>query len=154
MKRLLLILVVLILLAAPATAQTVTPPTPIPIPADEMFQGLATADANLLAAPPDIAAPAGVPILPNPNNTLVFGYVKWLISASVSGELFGSFSPVVIVFGVYVSMNMALSVVYGLIYAAVYIARWVIWLFKIIIEIVQVIASALQSLIGWIFKFL
>lgn len=118
--------------------------TAIAFEAGNLYSGLSDVNTLLESLPASINS--GVP---DETGRTLFGYAKWLISPSSADELAGPFAPIVSHTGIFVSLTFALVLVYAIVWAAVWIFRFVVWLFRIILQIIQVVVSV----IGSIFKF-
>lgn len=113
-------------------------------------------DANqqLADAGDSLTAPDGSPLLPAETGATLFGYAKWITSPAAADELLGPFAPAASHVGIFLTMDIALVALYAIIYGAVSIARWVIWLFRLLLQIIQAIASAANGVLGWILGFI
>lgn len=121
---------------------------PIPLPNRELLDALQDADAEMAGVDGSLLAPDGHPILPAQTGALIFGYAKWLMSPSTTDELFGPFAGVISHLSIYIVAIIALVLIYSIIFAATYFIRWVIWFFKLIMQIVVAIASVVDTVIG------
>lgn len=110
-------------------------------------EALVEADSQLAAVDVNLAAPGGIGIVPALTNAAVaFGYIKWVLSGTASQELAGPFAPVLNALGIYLIMSFSLTAVQFVIYGAIYIVRWIIWLLKTAQSIMVVIAAIIGSL--------
>lgn len=120
-------------------------PTPTPVmltlPEQELNQGLADANDQLESADVPLSAPDGIPLLPAETGSVVFGYAKWITSPVTAQELMGPFANVYYHVGYLIAVDVALVAVYAIIYGAVYVIRWVIWLYRSIVQIIGTIGS-------------
>lgn len=128
--------------------------TPIPFPGAEVIGIIHDADQSLGALGGDLTHPDGSPLLPNYNGQLLFGLVKYVISPVTAEALTGPFSPIFIALGLLLLLNIALIAVYLVVYIAVYLVRWAIWLFRLILAIMQAVAAAANGVIGWLLAFI
>lgn len=144
--RLLVIVFVLFLIAVPVLAQDPTP-TPIFIPEADMYDALGDADASLGELPGDLTQSNGTPLLPTLNLTELIGYARWITSPAAADEIFGVFAPVVTPLGLLLAVRFALGGIYFIVYAAIYLIRWVIWIFKMLLMLVNSL-GALINLAG------
>lgn len=126
MKSLLLLLL-LFCVTVPVSAQVSTPQPP-PLPTQEMYEALATQNANLNDLPESLQNPDGRPLLPDEDGTQLFGYIKWLIDPTMADEWAGPFAPVFQHIGIGVYMVFAMAGVYFVTYAYNNIGGWVMWL--------------------------
>lgn len=97
---------------------------------------LATSEANLRGLPSDLANPNGVPLLPSQTGSQVFGYAKWLLSAQTAEEIFGPFSPFIVTFATAVTLLLVIGIVYFLIFIAVKLIRFAVWIVTTILKFV------------------
>lgn len=133
-------------------------PSPIDIPAGELIDALQEADASAGGTGGQLTSPEGAPLLPNINAPLLFGYAKWLISGAAIQQMTGPFATILTHLALFVGVQMALSAVYGAFYVATYLARWVVWIFRLILQILTAIVGIIDllggKLIGWALKFI
>jgi len=115
---------------------------------------ISNADQQLADAGNTLTNPDGSPLLPSQTGAVLFGYAKWLTSPAAAEELLGPFAPVASHVGIFLLMDVTLVGLYFIIYAAIYIVRWAIWLFKLLLQIIQTIASAANGAIGWLLAFI
>lgn len=112
-----------------------------------IIDGLIEADTLLAGADVDLSAPNGVALVPALTNAaLVFGYVKWITSGVAAQELTGPFAPIINAMGIYLVMNFAITGVNFVVYAGIYLVRWVIWLLKLAQTIIIAVAGIIGSL--------
>lgn len=146
--RTLLIVTLLLLGAGIVTAQTETPtleptgtPTPdLLVPDDRANEALATAVNETGELPADISRPNGVPLVPDTGqSTLLFGYAKWFVSAAATPDLFGPFSPIANHIGLALTLVFAMSAIYISVYIIAYIVKFVIFLWRLILQVLQLI---------------
>lgn len=120
-------------------------PTPTPvqlvIPEQEMSQGLDNANADLESVDVPLTSPNGLPLLPAETGQVIFSYAKWITSPVAAQELMGPFAPVYYHVGYLLGADVALLSVYIVVYGAVYVIRWVIWLYRSIVQIVSTLGS-------------
>lgn len=130
-----LIVALFLTLLGAGTALAVDPtPTPIPLPADQIFGQLATANAGISTLGGSLNAPNGSPLIPPVDGREAWGYVKWMISPVGAGELFGPFAIIFSELGFFLTSTLALTAVYLVVYAASYIFRLVLGLYRLIGE--------------------
>jgi hypothetical protein len=120
--------------------------TAIAIQAGDLYSGLSGVNALLDSLPDTVNS--GVP---DETGRTLFGYAKWLISPSSADELAGPFAPIVSHTGIFLTLVFALTLVYAIVWAAVWIFRFVVWLFKIIMLIIQVVVGVIGSILKFIF---
>ncbi len=128
----------LIPLASPTPMATLEPVNlggTLEVPEGEMYNYLATANANLESAPDDLTNP-GVAVLPDETGSQIFRYAKWITSAGAADEVFGPLSPFVTHAGAAVFLAIFLAIVYFLIFLATLIIRFVSWLITKITQVV------------------
>lgn len=105
-----------------------------------------------------LESPDGSPLLPNETGSTIFGYAKWLLSPATAEEIAGPFAPIVSALGFLIIAEITLLGVYGVVYIAMYLVRWVVWIFKLLMAVIQTIAAiidtAVGKIIGAIFKFI
>ncbi|MCK6581286.1 MAG: hypothetical protein L6Q98_24615 [Anaerolineae bacterium] len=148
-----LVLLCLVIFAAASTHAQEPTPTGIYVPEQEIFEALATANANIESINTDLTAPGGVELLPDVQGSRLFAYAKWLMSYNAAEELLGALAPPVAHFGTYVTISLILSAIYLVVWVITVIIRWVVAIFKLVMEIVQTVAAIIDSAVGWIFKF-
>lgn len=146
----LIVFLVLLIFPGSAFAQTNTPvpstPTPVDFPSQQVIEALATQNANLYQVP-------DVPLLPENRSGEIFGYAKWIVSQNAAEEVFGVFHPIFTAIGVLLVIEVTLNAIYVIIWIVAQIVRWVVWLIKIVLQIIQSLAAAGDTLLGWLFKF-
>jgi hypothetical protein len=120
--------------------------TAIAIQAGDLYSGLGDVNELLGSLPASITD--GVP---NETGRQLFGYAKWLLSPSSADELAGPFAPIVSHTGIFVSLVFGLTLVYAIVWATVWIFRFVVWLFKIIALIIQTVVGVIGSVLKFIF---
>lgn len=121
-------------------------PTNLSLP-EGINEALVEADNQLASVDVDLSAPNGIGIVPALTNAAIaFGYIKWVISGTASQELAGPFAPVLNALGIYLIMSFSLTAVQFVVYGAIYIVRWFIWLFKTAQSIMVVIGAIIGSL--------
>lgn len=97
-------------------------PTLVPeIPRNDIYNFLATADANLAQAPENIQ-----PILPVEDGSAAFRYAKWLIGGTASSDLFGPFAPIANNLGAVIALVLFLGLVFVVVYIVVFIVRFIL----------------------------
>lgn len=132
-----------------------TIPTPIPVPNEDIYNGLSSANDGLQSVGNQpLTAPNGLPLLPTVNLTVIFAYMKWIVSGQAAAQVTGPFAPLITALGIYIAMRMSLIVVYGVVYVVTYIARWIVWIFKLIMAIVQAVGSALSGAVSGLLGFI
>lgn len=125
-------------------------PVAIPIPG-EVEDALIEIDDSLASVDVPLTAPDGQPLLPSLSAApQVFGYIKWIVSGAAANELAGPFAPIVSGMGIFLVMNFALTAIYFIVYGAVYIGRWILWLVHIIMQLLQTIGALIGSVQGLI----
>lgn len=141
------LIVVILLQITPMPFVPIPSPTPIPtatplpvedtveLPTSGLLDYLATANANLSSAPADLRKGNGA-ILPGTDGSDLFGYSKWLLSPNTANEIFGPFGLPVSHVGVAVTLVITLALVYFLIYIAVLIIRFIVWLVTIFLKFI------------------
>ena len=123
------------LIAMPAQAQTPTPP----VPQWEIDRIQATNAANINALPSDPTRPGGQAI-PSVDLTQLFGYAKWLFSASTAQELFGrTLAPLAINVFIVLVLAISYSAIWLLINIIVLIIKVVMWIVRLIIQMIELI---------------
>jgi len=105
------------------------------VPQGDMYNYLATANANLESAPENLTNP-GVAVLPNQNGSQLFAYAKWITSAGAADEVFGPFGPIVTHIGAAVILIIFLAIVYFIIFLVTLIIRFVGWLITKVTQVV------------------
>ena len=140
----LLIALCLLVFAVPISAQSSTP-QPIPLPTQQMYEQMATANAQIGNAPTNLTSPNGSPLLPSEDGRLLFGYIKWLVSPAAADEWAGPFAPVFQHFGLGIYMTFALMGVYFTVYVIANIGSWVGWLLETARKTLDLVFQALQS---------
>jgi hypothetical protein len=123
----LIVLLLLLMAALPVSGQASTP-QPIPLPTQQMYEQMATANAQLDDLPSDLTRPDGAPILPAEDGTVLFGYIKWLVSPAAADEYAGPFAPVFQHIGVGLTILMTTAGIYALVYVIANVGAWVGWL--------------------------
>lgn len=111
-----------------------------------LLDALNNANSQLAGLQNPLTSPQGTPILPAVNMQQIFGWVKWIFSPATAEELFGPFAGIYWHLGIYIWARIALLVVYGIVFVATYLIRWVIWIIRLIMDIInaaQAIAGAL-----------
>lgn len=122
----------------------------VPVPG-VIGDALQQADSELSGVTQPLRNANGSSLLPAlTGGTQIFGYIKWIISGAAAQELAGPFAPIVSHMGVYLVMNFALTGVYLVVYASIYIIRWAIWLYNKVLQLVTLIATLLSSVPGLI----
>lgn len=161
-----MIALMILMCALPVIGQGDTPtpepsPTPLNIPDDEMYDIIGEVDEGLGGISDDLSAPDGAEILPSIDLTQLIGYARWVLSPSTADEVFGVFSPVITPIGLYLGVRFALGAIYVVVYIAIYLIRWVIWIFKLLLELVSAISGIIDLLgglvgkgLGWLIKFI
>lgn len=146
MRRFLILIFASVVTSYGAAAQTSTPEPPTMFfPSQSIGEGLA-ASGNL-ADIGDIAAPEGVPILPENNSQALFRYAKWILSINIAEELAGPFAPVVHHVGLLLVVVIALGSIYFVVYAVMYLVKWAVWLFLIAMRIIDFITGLISRAI-------
>jgi hypothetical protein len=122
-------------------------PTPVEIPAQQMFEQLATQNANLYSIP-------DLPVFPEDRSSQILGYAKWITTPGIAEEIFGLFHPLFSAIGLLLLTQVVLNGIYVVAWIIAQIVRWIVWLIRLILDVIQGVANALDSLIGWLFKIL
>lgn len=115
------------------------------IPFGDMLTGLVGANAGIGALPNSLTQSGGLPTLPDSQVTTILSYAKALTGAASSGELFGPFAPVFIALGQGLTLALPLVLVWLAVYVASYAVGWVIWLFNLIMAIIQTIMAIIAA---------
>lgn len=143
MKKLMVIVVALFVFTIPAYAQT---PTPIvPLPDEEMNEAIVEANDAVTSAEFNSS------LIPSGDLYTLFGYAKWFFSPYTGEEIAGPFAPFFWLSGLFVGMMVAGGIVYVAVYLGVYLMKWVIWLFRLALSIIDLVLQVLQvaaSLLG------
>jgi len=105
------------------------------LPTGDLINYLATAERNLANAPADISNP-GVAVLPNEDGWELWGYAKWLISPATADELFGPFGSMLKVIGAAITLVVVIGLVYFLVFIAVRLLRFVVWIVRTALQFV------------------
>jgi hypothetical protein len=120
--------------------------TAIAIRAGDLYSGLSDVNELLGSLPGSLNS--GVP---DETGRTLFGYAKWLISPSSADELAGPFAPIVSHTGIFLTLVFGLTLVYAIVWAAVWIFRFIVWIFRIILQIIQVVVGVVGSILKFIF---
>jgi hypothetical protein len=124
-------------------------PTLIPtliVPQDEVNQALATANANTVQlGENEITTPGGVVVLPDDDFSTMFAIAKWLLAPTTAAALFGPFEPIFTHFGIFMTATIALFAIYAVVYVSAYVIRFLVWFFRLIMEIGRSIANAIDA---------
>lgn len=114
-----------------------------------IWSGLQDANTLLNSVPQSFAAS-----VPNETGRAIFGYVKWLVSPSSADEIAGPFAPVISHIGFALLVMFAGAAIYALVWAVVWLLKFVIWLFQwllkivdLVLQIAQVVANGIGGLI-------
>lgn len=119
-------------LASPTPIATVEPVNlggTLEVPESEVYNYLATANANVQSVPQDLSDP-GIAVLPAENGGELFGYAKWVTSGAAAAEVFGPFSLIVTHLGAAITLVIFLAIVYVAIFLATLIIRFVTWIIR------------------------
>lgn len=119
-------------LASPTPIATVEPfnmQATIAVPESEVYNYLATANANIQSVPDDLSSP-GVAVLPSENGNELYGYAKWIVSGAAAGEVFGPFGLVITHVGAIMTLVIFLAIVYVIIFLVTLIIRFVSWIIR------------------------
>lgn len=122
----------------------VPPPTPnsLTLPEVEMNDALDDASTDLQDANIPLSSPDGSPLVPAADTgKMVFGYAKWLTAPTTAQELMGPFAPIYYHVGYFITADMVLVGIYFVVFGAVYIIRWVIWIYRSVLEIISSIGG-------------
>jgi hypothetical protein len=129
------------------------PRTVYEIPLLSLYSALDQVNSALLTLPTNISA--GVP---DPDNRVLFGYAKFLLSPAIASEFGGPFAPIFQHVYVGFFLLFGLGFVYCVVWALVWILRFVVWIFRFILQLVdlvlqiaQVVGNSIGSLIKFIF---
>lgn len=135
-------------------------PGEITVPSGDILDQLRRAEEQLANIDVNLTSPEGVPLLPAETGAAVFGYAKWLTSTAAAETLAGPFAPILSHTGTFLAMQLALFVVYVIVFAGTYLIRWVIWLFKFLLDVISTIAEVVNvvtdfagGIIGKLLKF-
>jgi hypothetical protein len=120
--------------------------TAIAIQAGDLYSGLGQVNTLLESLPASLGSS-----VPAETGRELFGYAKWLLSPSSADELAGPFAPIISHTGIFVTLVFGLTLVYAIVWAAVWIFRFVVWLFKIIMSIIQTVTAVIGSIFKFIF---
>jgi hypothetical protein len=120
--------------------------TAIAIRAGDLYSGLGQVNTLLESLPASLGSS-----VPAETGRELFGYAKWLLSPSSADELAGPFAPIISHTGIFVTLVFGLTLVYAIVWAAVWIFRFVVWLFKIIMSIIQTVTAVIGSIFKFIF---
>lgn len=135
---------IMLALAVPTFAQTATP-TPAPpqllitatVPRSEMYQALATANANIQQMPQQIRDANGQRLVNTDNAQFVFGYAKWLFSTNTAYELLGqTFAPFGINLFLLLTITIILTSIYFLVWFVILILKAITWIVNQILKII------------------
>jgi hypothetical protein len=145
MNNLIILSLVVSLLAQPPvpTFPPVPSPTPIAsltpmaiqatvaVPHSDIYNFLATVESGLGSAPENITNP-GLPVLPGTQGAELFGYAKWILSASTAYEVFGFLGVVVVHLAARLTLMLFLAALGLLILLVTFVLKFIIWIvFKI-----------------------
>lgn len=143
--KILIALILTFVFVLPVSAQVSTPQPP-PLPTQEMYQALATQNANIInTMPSSLQNPNGTGLLPNQNGSQLFGYIKWLINPAMADEWAGPFSPAFQHFGIGLYMIFAMSGIYMVAYTVNNIGSWVFWLAEQARKFLDLVMQILQA---------
>lgn len=142
--KFLLGLALVLLFAVPVAAQSSTP-QPLPLPTQQMYEQMATANAQLNSAPADLTNPNGLPILPSENGQQLFGYIKWLVSPAAADEWAGPFAGVFQHIGIGLGILFAMAGVWSTMYVIANIGSWVGWLLETARKTIDLVMQMLQA---------
>lgn len=115
-----------------------------------LYDSLNEGSDRLNDLPTDLTRPNGVNILPAESGDSLFRYVKWIINPSSADEIAGPFAPAITHLGMGLNIMFILSAVYIIVYVAIYLIRFAVWLFKIVIAVVQTIIGAIGALLNFL----
>lgn len=122
-------------------------PTWIPIDAGGLYESLGQANQMLQGVQGGLSSS----LLPLANIQPIFSYAKWLISPNSAEEIMGPFAPLVIHTGVFIGLLIATGGIYVVVYAAVYLIKFVVWIFKMILLLVDTVVSVVGSIFRFFF---
>lgn len=121
-------------------------------PINTMFSELDAANAGTALLPDNLAAPDGLNILPTDDFTEIFSYVKWIVDPASASSWAGVLAPIFIAFGILINAVVIMSAVYVGLWVIIYAVKWVIWLFRLLLQIITALAAAFDLALGWVFK--
>lgn len=129
--------------------------SPIDIPAGDIIEQIKDADDELQDSTIDITAPGGTALIPSTVQNLetLFGYAKWLVSPTAANSLAGPFAPFVIEAGVLIGSEMLFLGAYLVVYIFTYLARWAIWIFRLIVTIITALSGLVGGAVGFLLRF-
>lgn len=130
------------------TAAVTTGSPILNIDTGQLYDAITEADAALEDAGGSLTAPGGAAIFPAETGAQLFGYAKWIFSPAAADEFLGIFSGLAVHYGWYLVGMFALGSVYGVIFLGTYVIRWVVWIVKIAMEIIQTLAAVVDSVVG------
>lgn len=134
-------------LTPPPGLSTVRPATGTPmfaVPLPDINSGIGQTDqlSNL-----DLEAPGGSAILPDPNLPRLFGYAKWLLTFSSAEEYAGPFAPAIQHMGIALTATIALAGAYFTVWVVMWLVRFAVWLFLLVIRIVDFAAGMFSRIV-------
>lgn len=127
-----------------------TPASSQSIGIDGLYDALSEGAANLDDLPFDLSRPDSVSILPAESGAALFSYVKWIVSPSSADEIAGPFASIISHTGIGLSLVFAIVAIYAIVYVAVFLIRFAIWFFKIVLAVVQIIVGAIGALLNFL----
>jgi hypothetical protein len=127
---------------SPCAYPGVPRPTPIAIDGAGLNSALMGGNAGLTGLPANLDS--GVP---NETGAQLFRYAKWIFSPSSADEIAGPFAPAVSHAGIGFSLMFSVGLVYGIIWAAVWLIRFAIFIFRLILEFIRTVVSVIGSVL-------
>jgi hypothetical protein len=145
-----------VLTATPIIINTFATPTPIAIDGSGIYEALQQGNNSVIGLPADLAA-AGRP--PDEDGSEIFAYVKWFVSPSSADELAGPFAPIVSHTGIFLALVFAMTVIYAVVWAAVWLLKFVVWVFKLItgnlvLSVIFIVVAAIGAIVMLLTKIL
>jgi hypothetical protein len=142
--------------ATPIIINTFATPTPIAIDGSGIYEALQQGNNSVIGLPADLAA-AGRP--PDEDGSEIFAYVKWFVSPSSADELAGPFAPIVSHTGIFLALVFAMTVIYAVVWAAVWLLKFVVWVFKLItgnlvLSVIFIVVAAIGAIVMLLTKIL
>lgn len=120
--------------------------TAIAIQAGDLYGALDEVNDALSSLPQSLGAS-----VPAETGRTLFGYVKWIVSPSSADELAGPFAPAISHMGIFLTVTFGMALVYAIVWAAIWIFRFIVWVFKIILLIIQIVVGVIGSILKFIF---
>jgi hypothetical protein len=114
-------------------------------PVVDLYSGLADVNLALGSLPRDFSSS-----VPEPDVRVLFGYAKFLMSPAVAAEFGGPFEPIFAHMYIAAYLIFGLGLVYCIVWVAVWIFKFIVWFFKLLLQIIYTVVGVLGS----VFKFL